>query len=684
VNTEKTLRLIVLDDSSNTTETVSNILRNSGQVVRAERVEDDEDLRKVLADQQWDMVLAKPEIPLLSAREAMQIVSQKKLDLPLIIVSDGVDDDQLDALLKEGARDLVNVAQPERLTHTILREFGDLEHRRAQLACSQALQQTMERAQLLVDSSRDAIAYVHDGMHIYGNESYLEIFGFSELDEITGMPVLNMVGSEDHDKFKKYLRDYIKGKAKASSLEVHALQANGEKFDITMEFSPAHYEGEACTQIIIRTQAAEAIDSSRDPLTDLYNRQYFLDELDTVVPAGNQEGAVLFIVPDDYKKIRNDVGITASDQVLADFAHLLEEHLPGEKDFVARFENHKFTAILYGANESTAKEAAQSILDCITDHIFEAGSQSATTTCSVGIGLFNESIKDPQIVLSRAEKAVASLSQAGGNSISVYQPDVSEIADIERFSIMARKIKLALKNNRFSLLFQPVVSLKGSGKEHYEVLLRMVDEDGSQIAPADFIPAAEQSGLMVAIDRWVLANAIKVSARERRNSRNITFFIKISGSSLIDEKFFPWLRDLMKAANIEARSLVIEVSEKVAQNNLKSVRKLTEDLENINVCLALDHYGIVDNYATLLKHCDADFLKIDASLIRSIATDTSVLDKVKEIALHAKDAGKESVAVSVEDPNTLAMIYSTGVDYIQGYFLQAPSPELNYDFSSMG
>ena len=320
----------------------------------------------------------------------------------------------------------------------------------------------------------------------------------------------------------------------------------------------------------------------------------------------------------------------------------------------------------------------------MADYIFKAGDHSTTTTCSIGVGLFNEAIKDPQLVLSRAEKAELKASEAGGGKAVIYQPDVSEIADMERLSLLAREIKMALKNNRFSLLYQPIVSLKGNNNEHYEVLLRMIGEGGREILPADFMPAAEQTGLMVAIDRWVLANAIKVAANERRNGRDITFFIKISGDSLVDDKFFPWLRDILKAANIKEKSIVIEVSEKVAHSNLNSIKQLINDLEQQEVCLAIDHFGVDEDYLKLLKHCNADYLKVDASLIGSIATDAQSMSKVKEIASHAAESGKETVAVAVEDPNTLAMIYTTGVDYIQGYFIQVPSTNLDYDFSSMG
>ncbi|HEY0634411.1 MAG TPA: PAS domain-containing protein, partial [Gammaproteobacteria bacterium] len=202
---EEVLQLIVIDDSSNDAETISNMLRNAGTAVRAERVEDDEDLRAQLTGHPWDMILTKPNITYLAASEALAVVKQLEQDVPLVVIADGADEDELLAILKAGARDTVRLSEPARLQHTLLREYGDLLLRRRQRSCEAMLQLASTRAQALVNASRDAIAYVHDGMHIYANESYLNMFGYSTLEEIEGMPIMNMVKSSDHGKFKEFL-----------------------------------------------------------------------------------------------------------------------------------------------------------------------------------------------------------------------------------------------------------------------------------------------------------------------------------------------------------------------------------------------------------------------------------------------------------------------------------------------
>jgi EAL domain-containing protein (putative c-di-GMP-specific phosphodiesterase class I) len=211
----------------------------------------------------------------------------------------------------------------------------------------------------------------------------------------------------------------------------------------------------------------------------------------------------------------------------------------------------------------------------------------------------------------------------------------------------------------------------------------MRDENGKVLTPEFFLPAAEESGLMGAVDRWILAHAIKAVTEKRRAGIPGVVFVKLSASSLKDDKLLPWLRDIIKAAHAVPDSLVLSVSESIATHNLKALKMLLAGLAQLHVRLALDHFGTAQNFTNLLKHCDADFLKLDGSIIAKLTTDKDAQARVKEITDLAAEHNKKVIANSVEDPHTLATIYATGIDYIQGYFLQEPTTEMEYDFDSM-
>ncbi len=626
--------------------------------------------------------------PHFSAIDAVHIITQTELEIPLIVLLETFDDTVISDILDAGARDVVSLEHPTCMVHTLIREFSDVLKRRRHRECEIRLQEANRRAQSLVDSSRDAIAYVHEGMYIYANESYLQIFGYSALEEIEGMPLMDMVSPADHSKFKEFLRGYLKGRTAGDSLDIHGLKTDKEEFKITMDFSPASYEGESCIQIIIRDQSLSKeleakLDSltKHDLLTGAYNRQYFMAMLQNLVGQSGVHGTLLHIAPDDFKALRERLGIAGSDLVLTDFATLLKKHLPGENDIVARFDAEVFTLILQGVEETEAEAVAQHILQAVEENIFDANGQTTSLTCSIGIALYHEDLHDVHELLQRGEKAYRKAA-AGGNRHYLYNPQTEGMAEREQASLRVKQLKTALRDNRFQLLFQPIVSLHGDPVENYEVLLRMLDDDGKQVMPGDFMPAAEQAGLMGGIDRWVLAHTVKALVERRRAGRDTNFFIKTSGESLRDEKLLPWLRDLLKAAKVEGNYLTLEMSEAVASSNLKLIKPLIEGLHQLRIKVGLDHFGMAPNYANLLRHADVDYLKIDGNLIRGLAQSKENQARVTEITAMAQESGKKTIAEFVEDANTLSTLWSCGIDYIQGYFLQEPGTEMNYDFNA--
>lgn len=689
--TDQTLHLLVLDDSSNDAETVANMLRNAGHAVHAERIEDDEDLREALAKNRCDLVLAKPKIPYLSALEAIDIIRQAKKDIPVLIIGDEADEEQVNEILKAGARDVVYISRPMRLEHAVMREaLASREHRKL-IHYETALEEANKRAQNLVDSSRDAITYVHEGMHIYANESYLETFGYSDMAEIEGMPILNMVKEDDHAQFKKFLRDFDKGKTDGNSIDINGLKPDGSNFNVTMEFTPASFDGEPCTQIIIRAQANnEELErrlsdmSKLDLLTGVYNRQYFLEALTNVIGKPGKEGMLFYLRPDHFAQTREEIGIGASDQLLADLAKFIESQVKGDNDFIARFEGDHFTLLMHDATPDSAEKCAEELCRQISDHVFKVDGNSVSVTCSIGIAQYNEATSNQQEVLNRASNALSEADSMGGNSYRIYIPGEEEMAEQERMVIIGKQIKHALRNNKLQLIYQPIVSLKGDANENYEVFVRMEDEQKNILLPKDFLPAAEKTGLMPVIDRWVIAHSIKAVTAQRRQGKPAVLFVNLSGPSLKDEKLLPWMRDILKAAKAQPDTLVLEVSENVASSNLKPLKQLVEGLSQLHIRLAIDNFGIAPNYENLLKHTNADFLKLDASIIKALSSSDEAQSKVKEISAMAGENNKKLIANSVEDPHTLATIYSTGIDYIQGYFLQEPGEAMDYDFSSMG
>ena len=689
MSNEKLLRVLTIFESSEEAEVLINVLRKAGYIIRDIRVEDDEDMETAIEDNPLDVILAKQTLPIFNAKQAIKLLLASGRDIPLVIITPKNQEASAIEVLNLGARDAVASDQGDRLKFVVQRELADLQNRRALRRNEKLLHETEKRTRNLIDSSRDAIAYVHDGAHIYANEAYLKMFGYADLEDIEGMPILDMVSSEQHKKLKEFLRGYAKGQITDDTLDVVGQHTEGKTFNITMEFSNASMEGESCSQIIIRDQAQSKelekqlnVLSKQDLLTGLFNHTYFIEQADKMISRavdGQAKGSLLYIMLDKYEEIKSNIGISGRDHVLTDVATLLKEKLTN-LGLLARFEGAVFTLLLNNADQAQAEKVAGGICKLIHSHISEVNQKSITTTCSIGITTINETTSSLHDCLARAEKGALAAEKSGGDQFSIFNPAIEELAEKEQNTVWANKIKVALKENKFHLLYQPVVSLRGEPGAHYEVLVRMKDDDGNEVLPAEFLPAAEEMGLINYVDRWIIAHVFMLLAERMKHGTPTRFFIKLSSGSLTDLEFLPWITERIKSLRLDADSLVFMLSEATALNYLKQAKATFQGLRSINCRVGLENFGTEQNVFQSLKHLDINYLKMDSSLALNLKDSIEAQEKLKEIAEEANERGVMAIAAFVEDANSMALLWQSSVDFIQGHFLQQPDSELKYDF----
>jgi len=689
VSNENILRVLTVFDASEEAEALINALRNAGHIVRDIRAEDGEDMTTALNENPIDIILAKQKLSGFTAKQAIEVLLQFGRDIPLVVITPAGKESTAIDTLKAGARDVLAEDQHERLKYLVEREVSDLHERRNHRRCEQMLRETEKRAKALIDSSRDAIAYVHDGMHIYSNKAYLKMFGYEDIDDVMGMPIMDMVSSEDHAKLKEFLRGYAKGESMDTQLTVHGQHIEDGIFKIKMEFSPASYEGESCTQIIIRNESDNkeleqklSAMSQMDLLTGLYNRNFFIEHLDQYIiraVEGQVRGSLIYISLDKYQDIRTEHGIGSSDHLLTDVANLLKEKL-SNLGMLARFEGPVFILLAQNADAKQSEKISGAICKLVHEHFADIGGKTVQTSASIGICLINDTTSNSHDVISRAEKGCMIANKEGGNRFHIYNPAIAELAEQEQANVWANRIKIALKENKFKLLYQPIVSLHGEPGAHYEVLLRMLGDNGEELSPKEFIPSAEQAGLMVFVDRWVMVNAFVVLSRQHRDGIKTRLFIKIAGPTLSDPDFISWVQERIRTLKLDPDSIVFQIAEDTALNYLKQAKMVTAGLTELHCRVALENFGLEQNTYQSLKHLKVNYLKIHNKIIHALAQNVENQEKVKEISEHANSQNIQCIAPNVEDANNLAVLWQCAVDFIQGHFLKEPSDKMDYDF----
>jgi len=689
VNEEKIIRILSLFESSEEAEALINILRNNGLIIRDSRVEDEEDLLIAIENEPTDLIIAKSGNPATNLKQILTAIQNTGRDLPLIVITPPNKENDVLDLLTIGARDIVAIDNYERFKAIIKREAYDQNQRRSSRRNEKLLYEAEKRTKSLIESSRDAIAYIHEGMHIYVNQAYLNVFGHDDMEDVEGMPVLDMVDSEDHAKFKDFLRKYAKGQVKENKLEVQAIKENGRRSKVLLEFTPASMDGELCTQLIIRDQTLNSeletklnVLSQQDLLTDLFNRNYFLEQLDMFIAQtleGNGRGAILLFSLDGYEKIKEQCGISGSDMLLADIGGVFKTKLEGLGD-LARFEGPVFALLLKNLETKKIEKISNGICIMVREHYSDIGGKSINTTCSLGIALINETSTSAGECIHRAESGMKVAYKDGGNQSHFFNPAVEDLEENEQDNHWNAKIKHALRNNNFNLLFQPIVSLHGESGQHYEILIRMRNDDDTIILPNEFIPTADRLGLTMYIDRWILGNTMVTLAEQAKDNIQMRFFIKISAGSIADDDFLPWVSERIKSLRINADGLVFEISENTALNYLNRVKTIITGLKQLNCRIAIENFGKEQNAFQTLKQLDFDYVKIHGDLIKNLSTNLEMQERVKEIAEYCSNNNKQTIASFVENANNLAVLWQCSIDFIQGYFLQEPKSKLNYDF----
>jgi diguanylate cyclase (GGDEF)-like protein/PAS domain S-box-containing protein len=686
---DSVIRLLFVEDRLDDAEQIISVLRNAGIAVRPNRPESDEELARMLKEQPLDLVLASHGAKLIPFAQVLATVEASGKDVPVVATVTSLDEDLLLSILASGAHAVAVRTKPAHLQHVVRDEFATLDQRRSVRRLEASLRETERRCDALIASSRDPIAYVHEGMHIRANQAYLEMFGYETFEEVEGLPLLDMIAGADAGKFKDLLKKLSKGETPPKNLELKAQRADGETFDAVMEFAQASYEGEPCLQIVFHQRTVDAemakeldVLRQRDQVTGLFNRTHFTGELDASIAAaaeGRGDQALLLIELDNYATVLNEIGLGHADELLERAARRLEDSL-GANTVAARFSDHGFAVLVRESDHVASRELAERIRASFQGSILEVGERSITPTVSIGAVQIGQKIASSQQVLAKSGQCLQDAITEGGNRVLLFDPAARDRAEEERIQQWVERIKAALDGDGFVLNYQPIISLHGDGGEVYQVLLRMKGPTGDIVKPATFFPIAEEHSLVDQIDRWVIRHAIQILAERKRAGKATTFFVKLTPESLQDAALAAWIGVELKQAAVPGNQLVLSVPEAKAFTNLKATQDLQRSLAKLGCALCLEQFGMALNSFQLLTHIDAAYLKIDQGLIGDLGKNPENQKKVREIADKAKTVGKQTIAEGVQDAGSMTVLFTSSVNFVEGMFLAPPGPELNYDF----
>ena len=670
------IKILFVESSLEEAEQIISLLRNTGIAIRPARATQVEQLQAAVNELEPDIVMFDPAVTTITLAETVKVLDAYGRDYSLLGLVHTMDNQSVADLFVQGARGVASRSQPKQLIAVLQREFDSLQTRRQVRRLETSLRESERRCDALLDSSTDAIAYVHEGMYVRANTAYLETFGYDDFDDLLGLPVLDMIDPANADEFKTLLRGHARQEKMPSQLALRARRADGSLFDATVEFAPATFEGEPCLQIVFRRQLVDPAvleQLQRDPVTGLFNRARMLECVDHAVAAaakGTKGQSLLLVEPDNWTSIVAGVGIGKADELLAGFAGRIRMLL-GADDVAGMLADHTLGIVLDSRQDDAIREWIAKLQHSVSNEIFDAGARSITVTASIGGSLLGEKNANTELLLNQASQALRTAQSLGGSKVELHDPAAREKADEERDRYWLELLQKALAQDDLVLYHQQTISLQDAEGDYSEILLRMNGPQG-EVLPGFFMPIAEKHNLTCAIDRWVLGKAISTLQARESQGQQTTFFIKITAASLQDNTLLPWLAERLGQAALKRGQLVLEMTESKVMTLLRPAQEFVNGWKKLGGRFALEQFGSGLNSFQLLNHIDADYLKIDRSYMAELPQHADSQKKIAEICQQARELKRQTIAEWVEDANSTSLLFACGVDFVQGNFLQVP------------
>lgn len=418
---------------------------------------------------------------------------------------------------------------------------------------------------------------------------------------------------------------------------------------------------------------------NHDDLTGLCNRRGLEQQLEVVVTHSRQNknaSALLYIDLDHFKVINDAEGHAAGDRLLIEVANVLRREI-GTAGLLSRISSDEYTVLFENIEEAEVVKVAENIRHIMETYQFTTNNNTYHIGASIGVATINpQEIVTSSEILARADQACYVAKTHGRNIVHVFNKEDTEMLTLRSAIHWVPLIRDALANDKFLLVFQPVLDIKNKRISHYETLIRMAGDDGKLVEPINFIPVAEKMGLIHDIDLWVVNRAIDILHQLPEKHKDVSFNINLSSYAFQDTALLPLLKEKLAKTGIEAKRITFEITETAAIANFSQTREMIMNIRQLGCQFALDDFGSGFSSFNYIKEFPVDYLKIDGAFITNLLYDPIDQTLIKSMIEIAKKLDKKIVAEFVESRKVLELLMQYGADYAQGYFIGKPSPQL--------
>ena len=702
MRSDEPLHILIVDKSNDEANRFISILRSADFIVEAKLATNEEQLQKTISIRNWDLLLAAQDYSKIPTQNIFQRIRRSERDLPVILISQEYNPKKVIEDMRLGAVDVVVEDQDQHLIRVVQRSLRSVYERRQSRELERKLSIAEKRAQHLMDISRFPIAIIKEGVYVYGNDACANIFGFSDVDEMLCMPVIDNIGSRDREKLKAYMAP-LQGSDELMPFEavIKIVNADGKETDAFLQIQQIQYDAEPALQFTVNQDKLfdASMDHSEQQKTTEYSAiqpQLVYELISRGISRSVQSGQdcmLLNIQVDRFSQLKEDLGIAKAEKIAHSLVMFIVELFDHNLD-CGRISENCFIIVLPDTAEEKVLDLTSNICKQISQQVFDIDDETFSLTTSIGIAGLNENVPSVERGLERSEEAIAQLREDNslGNGAKFYIPDIhsDDISKAEAVMITAKNL---LSKDAFSIRYQPIVALidGGSGKEYYEVILGINKDIPAREIPEDFITNLFKSEIAAEVDHWVIGEALNSLTEKLKTNPETQLFINISAQSFSDSEFLPWLQQALSSSKLPANALIFQFREIDAVRYLNQAAALCEEMKKARGQVGISNFGLAINPLKTLQRIKADFVKVDRVIVEKLVNagqDKAAQERAaqgkeqfQKIMAGMTGTGVDVIVPFVETATIIPILWQQGVQYIQGHYINKPSFTMDYDFS---
>lgn len=683
------LNILLLDAGLSAARSEIQQLRERGLLIEHHILADQTELEAQLKQGLPDLVIYHYNNP--ADLDHLARLREHYPKLVLILIINPMNTSAMEAALEVDIQALVPLGNIAMLRLVLERERKLRNRIQQTQRLKQELAETQERYQGLIDHSQEPIAYLYEGIHLRANNSYLSLFGLMDQSDLDGTTLLDLASPKDHPALKRLLRKISDNNANGQ-IRLHFISQDRGEFEALVNFSPAIINTERCTQVnLVDLSAAKERDlkinlvSTQDQNTGLSSQRTFVLQLNELMPSihKGRKGTLFYIQLNGINTFRDALGEPAVQGFFSEVATIIKDIEP-EAALLSRLSIQSFGLFSFrhdpGANARLADLLCEQI-----KHICASVplADDLKPSCNIGLCYADSRSENAEYLLEQAAKAAETAQAQGANIWRTHGETIENpeaLADIQQHKAMLNILDAALSEDRFQLFYQPLISLRGDSREHYSVLVRMLNQDNVSFLPQAFFECAKEHGRMAAIDRWVIKHAIEALAKQRKTQRRLNLFIQLASDSIKDEDLLLWICDCLYQFDAKGSWLTFQITDHDVRTNATKARDLIKGLKRISSRVCISHFGLSAKSHTLLEHLPLDYIKLAPNITQEFGKQNGQEQDLVQILQLSQIHQVPVIFGELEHEQHISRLWQLNIHYLQGYLLQAPASALGDEF----